>query len=145
MNLPTDPPTDCLPAPPACLPRPPACPAWLSVCTAYLRLQGQISMLGGWMDRILSAEDWTRVSKQRAGGSRCALAAAFAPACLLPGTCVLPAPWASLSTASLACWLPAKCKGSPASSAPPVHPRTTPHLQPLRAPLHPQPAPQVCD
>lgn len=33
-------------------------------------LQGQISMLGGWLDRILGAEDWTRVSKQRAHGSR---------------------------------------------------------------------------
>lgn len=33
--------------------------------------QGQISMLGGWMDRILGAEDWARVSKQRAHGSRC--------------------------------------------------------------------------
>lgn len=32
--------------------------------------QGQISMLGGWMDRILSGEDWSRVSKQRAHGSR---------------------------------------------------------------------------
>lgn len=27
-------------------------------------------MLGGWMDRILAGEDWSRVSKQRAGGSR---------------------------------------------------------------------------
>ncbi|EFN53089.1 hypothetical protein CHLNCDRAFT_137406 [Chlorella variabilis] len=36
----------------------------------YTWAQGQISMLGGWMDRILSAEDWTRVSKQRAHGSR---------------------------------------------------------------------------
>jgi len=33
-------------------------------------LQGQITMLGGWMDRILASEDWTRVSKQRAHGSR---------------------------------------------------------------------------
>ncbi|PSC73790.1 hypothetical protein C2E20_3044 [Micractinium conductrix] len=36
----------------------------------YTWAQGQISMLGGWLDRILGAEDWTRVSKQRAHGSR---------------------------------------------------------------------------
>ncbi|KAL4439477.1 hypothetical protein ABPG77_008806 [Micractinium sp. CCAP 211/92] len=36
----------------------------------YTWAQGQISMLGGWMDRILAGEDWSRVSKQRAGGSR---------------------------------------------------------------------------
>jgi hypothetical protein len=57
----------------------PACSPALLPCW---RLQGQISMLGGWMDRILSAEDWTRVSKQRAGGSRFAL---------LPATMLLPA------------------------------------------------------
>lgn len=42
-------------------------------CKCYLcsqHLQGQITMLGGWMDRILASEDWTRVSKQRAHGSR---------------------------------------------------------------------------
>jgi hypothetical protein len=33
-------------------------------------------MLGGWLDRILAAEDWARVSKQRAHGSRCVGAAA---------------------------------------------------------------------
>lgn len=36
----------------------------------YTWAQGQISMLGGWMDRILAGEDWSRVSKQRAHGSR---------------------------------------------------------------------------
>ncbi|KAL4437302.1 hypothetical protein ABPG75_004441 [Micractinium tetrahymenae] len=36
----------------------------------YTWTQGQISMLGGWMDRILAGEDWSRVSKQRAHGSR---------------------------------------------------------------------------
>ncbi|PRW45372.1 hypothetical protein C2E21_5977 [Chlorella sorokiniana] len=36
----------------------------------YTWAQGQITMLGGWMDRILASEDWTRVSKQRAHGSR---------------------------------------------------------------------------
>lgn len=43
------------------------------------------------MDRILSAEDWARMSKQRAHGSRCAgdsaglLASCLLPACLLAG------------------------------------------------------------
>lgn len=36
----------------------------------YTWAQGQITMLGGWMDRILAGEDWSRVSKQRAHGSR---------------------------------------------------------------------------
>lgn len=45
-------------------------PAHVTWLVLSCRVQGQISMLGGWMDRILSAEDWTRVSKQRAHGSR---------------------------------------------------------------------------
>ena len=55
----------------SCCQQPASSPAAASASVAAgLPLQGQISMLGGWMDRILSAEDWTRVSKQRAHGSR---------------------------------------------------------------------------
>lgn len=36
----------------------------------YTWAQGQTGMLRSWLDRILAGEEWARVSKQRAGGSR---------------------------------------------------------------------------
>jgi hypothetical protein len=62
----------------------------VGLCLFDVGVQGQITMLGGWMDRILSAEDWARMSKQRAHGSRwaggtvlgCLLPACFLLACV---------------------------------------------------------------
>lgn len=81
-------------------------------------VQGQISMLSGWMERILASEDWTRVSKQRAHGSRCALwagpagpmecAAAHCARCLLAGpacACLPAAPEPGLVARCPTAWL----------------------------------------
>ena len=51
-------------------PSPIATGLWALAFVLAPAVQGQVSMLKGWQQRILATEDWKRINKQRSGGSR---------------------------------------------------------------------------